>query len=70
MAQGKKSEVPTTQTGIRIPNENIEKLKYIAKVTYVTFTDVVNDSLNDTIGKFEKKNGVITEEQIKKVLKK
>lgn len=70
MSQGKKSDVPTAQAGIRVPEINLDKLKYIGKVTFGTFTDVVNDYLSEGIAKYEKKNGAITEADIKRVLKK
>jgi len=64
------AETPTTQTGLRFPDDLLNKLKYIAWFERETFTDKVISMTEAEIKSFEKKNGAITDDQIKKALKK
>ncbi len=59
-----------TFTGFKIPNEVLAKAKYIAWFERETLTAKIVDYLDSEILKFEKKNGAITDEQIKKSAKK
>lgn len=60
----------TIQTGMRFPADLLEKLKYIVWHDRTTFTDKVVEMTEAEVNKFEKKNGEITADQIKKALKK
>lgn len=59
-----------TPTGIRFPEETLNKLKYIAWYERTTLTDRIIGIADEDINKWEKKNGAITPDQIKKALKK
>jgi pullulanase/glycogen debranching enzyme len=57
-------------TGFKIPDNTLAKVKYIAWHDRVTLTDMVVKHFENDIAEFEKKNGAITDEQLKKVAKK
>jgi len=62
MTEGK----PTTQTGIRIPDDTLGKAKYIAWFERETLTARLVELIDVDIAKWEKKNGAITPEMIAK----
>lgn len=55
---------------VRLPLRTIGKLKHIVWYDRTTFTDKVNVMAQSEIEKFEKANGIITEDQIKWIIKK
>ena len=60
----------STFTGIRMPNTTLKKAKYIAWFERETFSSRVINLIDNDITKWEKKNGAITESQIKQAIKK
>lgn len=53
-------------TSFRLKSLVRDKILYMAWYERENITDIVNKVLESEIAKFEKKNGVITDEQIKK----
>ncbi len=58
------------QINFRLPEDLLQKLKYIAWHDRKSITDTYVEGITDQIKKFEKVNGAITEDQISKALKK
>lgn len=56
-----------TQTGFRVPDELIGKLKYIAWSEITSMNAEAEKAFKSHIEKWEKKNGAITKEMIGKV---
>lgn len=62
---GKEISPDKTFTGFKIPNDVLEKAKYIAWFQRKALTSKIVDFLKVDIASFEKKNGSITPAQIK-----
>jgi len=60
----------STFTGIRFPDATLKKAKYISWFERETFSARVINLIENDIAKWEKKNGTITEAQIKQAMKK
>lgn len=58
------------QLNFRVEEELVGKLKYIAWFDRESITDVYVKSTTEYIGRWEKKNGPITDELLKKAQKK
>ncbi len=59
----------TKQVSMRLDDEIISKLKYVAWYERETITDVYTTLAEDRIKAFEAKNGPITAEQLSKLKK-
>ena len=49
---------------MRLPNDTLNKLKYIVWFERTTFTELMNKLSEAEIKKFEKANGEVTEKQL------